>query len=45
MTWDWLRTMCWSMQSSDEEISVALDRAIDDAIDKILAERNLTPAS
>lgn len=33
-----------ALQSSDEEISVALDRAIDDAIDKILAERNLTPA-
>lgn len=33
-----------ALQSSDEEISVALDRAIDDAIDKILAERNLMPA-
>ena len=33
-----------ALQSSDEEISVALDRAIDDAINKILAERRLTTA-
>ena len=33
-----------ALQSSDEEISVALDRAIDDAINKILAEHRLTTA-
>lgn len=33
-----------ALQSTDEEISVALDRAIDNAIDKILAERQLTTA-
>lgn len=33
-----------ALQSSDEEISEALDHAIDAAINKILAERNLTTA-
>ncbi len=33
-----------ALQSSDEEISVALDHAIDAAINKILSEHNLNPA-